>query len=209
MSRVQKNLLPLERLEVQATLYAAKRLRNAPGVQTLAEAAELADQPVLGAGSLMALAAAQARGDRLGMEAALRLLLSLGATTALKRLVEAFVVRTRPEAVLAGAKYRRKLRKGKKRRKAEKAFPSGHTADAVAAAGALSRVYPESAALFRTAAALAAGVQIPAGRHYPSDVLAGVAIGLAGERLADAGIRRVLAPMAIGRANRSDGVHGL
>ena len=196
MSKLQKNLLPLERLEVEATVFAARKLRKAPGMQTLAEAAELADQPVLGAGSLMALAAAQARGDRLAMEAALRLLLTLGATTALKRIVETFVVRTRPDAVLSGAKYRRKLRKGKKRRKAEKAFPSGHTADAVAAAEALTRVYPESRGMFRTAAALAAAAQIPSGRPYPSDVLAGAAIGLAGERWADAGIRRVLAPMA-------------
>jgi hypothetical protein len=61
----------------------------------------------------------------------------------LKTGVERAVARTRPNAVLDGRPYSRK--RGGSRRRALQAFPSGHTADAVAAARALARAYPDLA----------------------------------------------------------------
>jgi membrane-associated phospholipid phosphatase len=52
----------------------------------------------------------------------------------------------------------------------------------VAAARALTRVYPEHSQLIWTAAALIVGVQLPAGAHYPSDLVAGSLVGLAARR---------------------------
>lgn len=69
-----------------------------------------------------------------------------------------------------------------------KSFPSGHTADAVSAARALTRVYPEHAAVIWSTAALIAGVQLPSGAHYPSDLAAGAIVGLAGEAIANAAV---------------------
>ena len=59
----------------------------------------------------------------------------------------------------------------------QQSFPSTHTVTAVALATALSFRYPQGRYLFLTLAALAGCQRIAARAHYPSDVLAGAAIG--------------------------------
>lgn len=58
-------------------------------------------------------------------------------------------------------------------------FPSGHTAAAVAFTAAVAPTWPAAGALCAVPAAMVAVERVQSGAHYPSDVAAGVAIGLA------------------------------
>ncbi|MFI6583143.1 phosphatase PAP2 family protein [Embleya sp. NPDC050493] len=59
-------------------------------------------------------------------------------------------------------------------------FPSGHTAAAVAFTAAVAPSWPRAAAVCALPAAMVAAERVQSGAHYPSDVAAGAAIGLAG-----------------------------
>lgn len=59
------------------------------------------------------------------------------------------------------------------------AFPSGHTSAAVAIAAALFRANPWIGFASTLVAALTAFGRIAAGVHYPTDILAGICVGLA------------------------------
>ncbi|GCB47946.1 phosphatase PAP2 family protein [Streptomyces sp. NL15-2K] len=58
-------------------------------------------------------------------------------------------------------------------------FPSGHTAAAFAFAGAVATVWPAAGAACGVSAVMVAAERIHSGAHYPADVAAGGAIGLA------------------------------
>ncbi|MCG0061941.1 phosphatase PAP2 family protein [Streptomyces tricolor] len=58
-------------------------------------------------------------------------------------------------------------------------FPSGHTAAAVAFTAAVAPAWPLAGALCAVPTALVAVERVQSGAHYPSDVAAGAAIGLA------------------------------
>ncbi|MFF4056171.1 phosphatase PAP2 family protein [Streptomyces sp. NPDC001668] len=58
-------------------------------------------------------------------------------------------------------------------------FPSGHTAAAVAFTAAVAPTWPAAGALCAVPAAMVAVERVQSGAHYPSDVAAGAAIGLA------------------------------
>lgn len=57
-------------------------------------------------------------------------------------------------------------------------FPSGHSVTAFAVAFVLSRVYPRYALLFYGLAVLVAISRIYLAKHFPSDVVAGAAVGI-------------------------------
>ncbi|MFM9500280.1 phosphatase PAP2 family protein [Streptomyces galilaeus] len=63
-------------------------------------------------------------------------------------------------------------------------FPSGHTAAAIAFTTAVAPVWPLAGALCTVPAAMVAVERVQSGAHYPSDVAAGAAIGLASAWLA-------------------------
>lgn len=57
-------------------------------------------------------------------------------------------------------------------------FPSGHAATSVAAAVALSSMWPGGRGLWWAIAAVTAYSRVYLGHHYPSDVVAGAALGV-------------------------------
>lgn len=135
-------------------------------------------------------------------EVGARMLASTLTAAFLKDRVKAVVSRTRPRAVLEGDPY--VLKAGSDPGKDEHSFPSGHTSGAVAAARAWARVYPERAALAHTGAAAVALVQLPRGKHYPADLVAGMAVGVTSEAIVAAATAFVHDRLAIGE-ERDDG----
>ena len=73
------------------------------------------------------------------------------------------------------------IKPGRSADKEETSFPSGHSAGAAAVAGAFARDFPEFRVAAYSAAGLVALAQVPRCSHYPSDVGAGIAIGLAAD----------------------------
>lgn len=68
-------------------------------------------------------------------------------------------------------------------------FPSGHAANAVAGAVALTRIWPQGAVVAWSLAALIGLSRIYVGVHYPLDVLAGALVGWLCVRFALGGTR--------------------
>ncbi|MFH8800897.1 phosphatase PAP2 family protein [Streptomyces sp. NPDC017936] len=71
-------------------------------------------------------------------------------------------------------------------------FPSGHTAAAVAFTAAVASTAPVAGAACALPAAMVALERVQSGAHYPSDVVTGAAIGLAGAWLTRHAPRLVL-----------------
>jgi undecaprenyl-diphosphatase len=90
------------------------------------------------------------------------------------------VDRTRPRSSRKPGKDQ-KPRPGSRYTKEENSFPSGHSAGAAAVASAFAREYPDQAPLAAAGGAIMSLAQIPRCAHYPTDVGAGIAIGLASE----------------------------
>lgn len=123
----------------------------------------------------MAIAAATAAtGGRFGRRAAMRGLLAVGATSALTNLPAKLLTgRTRPDLAIV-PEIRRLARVP-----ASTSFPSGHSASAFAFATGASLEQPRlRGPLFVLASAVAIS-RVYTGVHYPGDVLAGSAMGIA------------------------------
>ena len=170
----------------QAELDFARRirpLRDHPAVQALHPVSKLADQPPMlalaGAGLILGFLTGRPRVAEAGARSLAAVLLATGA----KHLIKNTVTRSRPHRLLDEHTYNREP--GGSDQKAEQSFPSGHTADAVAAARAVSRAVPGAAAPAAAFAVLAAVAQPLRAAHYPSDVAAGAAIGFLAELLVD------------------------
>lgn len=157
---------------------------GSPPVRALDIFSKLGDQPELRllSGALM-LAGTFAGNDRL-VRAGARMMLAHEAATLAKDSVKTEIDRTRPRS--ADARSEKKPRKGKHEGKEKTSFPSGHSAGAIAAARAFTREYPEHGAMALGAAGLVALLQIPRCAHYPTDVAAGLAIGLVAESATNA-----------------------
>ena len=153
-------------------------------VRLLDHVADLGDQPPMRilCGSVIAIGLIG--GDRRLAGAGLRMLAAHTLATWVKDAVKHRVDRTRPRSVSKPGKDA-KPRPGDSEAKEETSFPSGHSAGAAAVARAFARSYPDHEAPAYAAAAILALAQIPRCAHYPTDVGAGIAIGLAAEKAVD------------------------
>lgn len=147
--------------------------------------ADLGDQPQLRTLSVATIAAGLAAGRSSGWglplaRAGLRMLIAHEAATLAKNFVKHRIDRTRPRSLHRPGKDHRP-RPGTSRAKEETSFPSGHSAGAAAVARAFAREFPKHSAPAAGAAGTLALVQVPRCAHYPTDIAAGLAVGLAAE----------------------------
>jgi len=153
-------------------------------VRLLDHVADLGDQPPMRILCGSVIAVGLIGGNRRLAGAGLRMLAAHTLATLVKDAVKRRVDRTRPRSLDKPGKDA-KPRPGDSEAKEETSFPSGHSAGAAAVARAFARSYPEHAAPAYAAAAVLALAQIPRCAHYPTDVGAGIAIGLAAEKAVD------------------------
>jgi membrane-associated phospholipid phosphatase len=167
---------------------AMRRQQGSPLVRALDFVADLGDQPPMRILCGSVIAVGLIGGDRRLAKAGLRMLAAHTLATVVKDVVKKRVDRTRPRAAAKPGKDSRP-RPGRRTAKEETSFPSGHSAGAAAVARAFARDYPEYALPAYGAAAALALAQIPRCAHYPTDVGAGLAIGVAAEKAVDLAAR--------------------
>lgn len=176
----------LEQAEIEA-VESLKPTFESPPVKAVGRLGKLGDEPPLqflsGAVLVVGLLSGKARLRNAGI----RMLTAHTIATGLKTFVKNRVDRTRP-AELDRRTYR--AEPGRSGSKGLRSFPSGHAAGLAAVAKAVSREYAVGPAAAAIAGSLAT-LQIVRRAHYPSDALAGAAIGLLAEAVAD----RLLAPL--------------
>ncbi|HEX8514265.1 MAG TPA: phosphatase PAP2 family protein [Allosphingosinicella sp.] len=177
----------------EAVAEAALPYQGSPAMEALGRFASLGDQPPLRTLCAAVIAAGLAGGDRRLARAGIRMLVAHTLATLAKDFVKERVDRTRPRS--KGEKGKDHVPKpGRDDSKEETSFPSGHSAGAAAVAWAFARDYPEYAAPAYAAGSALALAQIPRCAHYPTDVGAGLAIGIATEAIVDIGIGLVKEP---------------
>jgi membrane-associated phospholipid phosphatase len=191
---IQNTIEQVEGADV-AVAKAAAPLQHHPVTKALGQVSEIADQPPMFTLGALVLGAGVLAGQPRVTETGLRLLVAVGLATAMKSAVKNVVGRTRPYVLADEGRYETQLMGPVE--KDWNSFPSGHTADAVSAARAVARVWPELRVPAYVAAGAVAAIQIPRCAHYPSDIAAGALVGVAAEFLADRtleGTARQVAP---------------
>jgi membrane-associated phospholipid phosphatase len=157
-------------------------------VKALSPAAKATDEPPLLALGLGTLALGTLLKRPTVIRSGARMVASHLVATGLKTVLKASVDRTRPN--VAGS--RPQLKKGSGTEDTDRnAFPSGHTAGAVAVAQAVAHEVPGMAVPARAVAGAAGALQVPRGAHYLTDVIAGAAVGWLAERIAGVAMKRV------------------
>ena len=177
----------------EAAAEAALPYRGSPAMEALGRFASLGDQPPLRTLCAAVIAAGVAGGNTRLARAGVRMLVAHTLATLAKDYVKERVDRTRPRSKSENGKDH-VPRPGRNTSKEETSFPSGHSAGAAAVALAFARDYPEYSVPAYAAAGALALAQVPRCAHYPTDVGAGLAIGLAAEAIVDIGIGLVEEP---------------
>lgn len=162
----------------------AGQLRDHPAVQTLGFVSEISDQPPAFTLAAATTVAGVLSGRSSLAEGGLRALVSLWVATQIKSQIKAVVVRTRPYKLLDEGHYETGVNGPDEAD--YNSFPSGHTADAVAAACAIGRVAPDARGPLFAAAGIVGLVQVPRARHHLADVVAGAVVGLVAEAAVNA-----------------------
>lgn len=168
-------------LSVEAGQY-----RDHPVVKALGAASEISDQPPAFALAGLAIAAGIVSGRPGLAEGGVRALAAMVLATRIKAGIKSLVVRTRPYKLLDEGDYQ--LDTNGPDERDYNSFPSGHTADAFAAARAIGRVAPPAAVPALGAAAAIGLIQVPRATHHLTDVLAGAAVGILAEAAVNAAV---------------------
>jgi membrane-associated phospholipid phosphatase len=150
-------------------------------VRALTPLAKAADEPPLIALSLATLATGAVLRHPRTLRTGARMFAAHLVANGLKTVLKGAVDRRRPNAVEDGPEIKPGSGTDDK---AANAFPSGHTAGALAVAQAVAHEVPRLAAPARVVAVIAGGMQVPRGAHYASDVLSGAIVGWVSERIA-------------------------
>jgi membrane-associated phospholipid phosphatase len=156
--------------------------------EVLERLADLGDQPALRVVCAATVAAGILARDPRFVRAGFRMLAAHTLATWTKNFVKHRVDRTRPRSS-GDPREDHRIEPGRSEAKEETSFPSGHAAGASAVARAFAREVPEWALPAYAAGGVLALAQIPRCAHYPTDVGAGLVIGLASEAAVDAGLR--------------------
>lgn len=166
------------------------RLRERPAVKAAGKAAKLGDQePLYALGALLTgVGVGLGRPDLI--RAGVRLTAAVGLADGLKSLVKKAVARSRPNMVVDEDRYVAHPSDGS-HEKTEQSFPSGHVACSVAAGVALSRIEPRLAPAVAVAVTGLGVTRVLEGQHWPSDVAAGLVVGLAAEAITGAVLARL------------------
>jgi membrane-associated phospholipid phosphatase len=162
---------------------AATKAGRRPALKPVAQLAEIADRPPLLLIAAAVTGAGFLRRDRKMKRAGLRMLVAIGLATSAAKTGKKLVSRTRPRTLVD--EHRHAMFRGGPNRSEFNSFPSAHAAGGFAAARAASRDYPAFAPEALSTAVVAGGLKVLKGDHFPSDTLAGLAIGAAAELIAN------------------------
>ena len=187
--RVQqsRSLTPAEKADIGVAKAAAldPKSRSARFIDMFGG---LGDQEPMTAASATMLACGLAFRDRRMVRAGIRMLAALGLATLVKSAIKNNVDRTRPGEVIEKRRYR--LKPGSSKAGSLRSMPSGHSAGATAVLRAAARDYPDASLPLVGGAVGIAAAQLPARNHFLTDVTAGVALGLACEKIVSLAIDR-------------------
>lgn len=162
----------------------AGQLRHTTFMAVAGPLSEIADQPPAFTLATAAMIGGIVTGRPRLARTGARVLASLAVATWIKATIKSKVVRTRPYKLLDEGHYETGLNGPDEG--PYNSFPSGHTANAVAAARAIGRAAPGARAPLYLGAAALGAVQVPRGSHFAADVVAGAVVGLVSEALVDA-----------------------
>ena len=163
---------------------AATKAGRRPALKPVAQLAEIANRPPLLAVAVAIAGAGLLRRDRKMRRAGLRMLLAVGLATSAAKMGKKAISRSRPTQLVD--EQRHAMYPGGPDAHEWNSFPSAHAAGGFAAARALGRDYPLFAPQAITTALAAGALKVLKGDHFPSDIIAGLAIGAAAEAIAEA-----------------------
>lgn len=155
--------------------------RSSTAMKVLGPMSDIADQwPLFGLCAFVTVAGLYRKDRGLAVTGGEMALAMLTATT-LKNIVKDRIDRTRPSVIADGGSY--VFQRGDHDVTELDSFPSGHTAGAVAVARVVARRHPRQGGVALVTACAVAATQMPRGKHYPSDLLAGALVGLLAEQV--------------------------
>jgi membrane-associated phospholipid phosphatase len=187
--RVQqsRSLTPAEKVDIAVAKAAALKPQGRAD-RVVDVVGGLGDQEPMAAASATMLACGIAFRDRRMARAGVRMLAALGLATFIKSLLKDNIDRSRPGEVIEKRRYR--LKPGDSKKRSLRSMPSGHSAGATAVLRAAAREYPAAAVPLVGGALGIAAAQLPTRNHFISDITAGVALGLACEKVASLALDR-------------------